>query len=190
MKPEDIKVGETYYVRVKADRYEVDGAYFQLIDENGHGDKGYRFYSCCYYAFLPTPTPPKYDPCRLFKKGDIVEPVERDGREVPDGAPVGEKCTVVESEKNGIVCIRYDAGSEHYIHEIPYFHLELVTPVEELEPYRVETGGYKRWSVKKGDLFHSQYPFGEHCVFNMNEAKAAAEAERDRLNAEYRKEQS
>lgn len=87
------------------------------------------------------PERPKYDPCRPFKEGDIVTPIVRDGRELPDGAPVGEKCAVVESERNGIVCIRFDAGSEHYIHEIPYFHLELVTPVEELEPYYVKDDG-------------------------------------------------
>ena len=132
------------------------------------------------------PEKPKYDPCRLFKKGDIVEPVERDGREVPDGAPVGEKCTVVESEKNGIVCIRYDAGSEHYIHEIPYFHLELVTPVEERSPYYVGTwenmlAVYKKTQTEDIiiSMFSQSHPH----------AKEAAEAECARLNAEYRKEE-
>ena len=123
----------------------------------------------------------KYDPCRLFRKGDIVTPIERDGREVPDEAPVGEKCTVVESEKNGIVCIRYDAGSEHYIHEIPFYHLELVTPVEELEPYRVDHNQYG-WHVEKDGEILATYNDSRH-----PHAKEAAEDERDRLNAEHRK---
>ena len=128
-----------------------------------------------------------YDPCRLFKTGDIVTPIERDGREVPDGAPVCEKCTVVESEKNGIVCIRYDAGSEHYIHEIPYFLLELVTPVEELEPYFVkETASvYEVFNRNENNssvaiFFKSQY--------SIEKAKERAEAECKRLNTEYGKE--
>lgn len=66
--------------------------------------------------------------------------------------------------------------------------LECVSPVEELEPYSVETGGYNRFRIKKGNLEYSYFPFGEHCVLSMDEAKAAAEAERDRLNAEPRKE--
>lgn len=129
---------------------------------------------------------PKYDPCRPFRVGDIVTPIERDGREVPDGAPVGEKCTVVESEKNGIVCIRYDAGSEHYIHEIPYFHLELVTPVEELKSFYLESDelfffiyfGTKRNYELVARLDKKYYTLTE------------AYAEHDRLNAEYRKEQN
>lgn len=65
----------------------------------------------------------------------------------------------------------------------------LVASAEELEPYRVETGGYNKFRIKKGNLEYSYFPFGEHCVLSMDEAKAAAEAERDRLNAEHRKEQ-
>lgn len=136
------------------------------------------------HVILPPPAP-KYDPCRLFKTGDIVTPIERDGREVPDGAPVGEKCTVVESEKNGIVCIQYDAGSEHYLHEIPYFHLELVTPEEELEPYKVKKYG-AFYAVEKRDN-HKDRPATYDVDFHPH-AKEAAEAERDRLNAAYRKE--
>ena len=80
-------------------------------------------------------------------------------------------------------------ADEHAEYEVLFYFLELVTPVEEIEPYRVETGGYNRFRIKKGNLEYSYFPFGEHCVLGMDEAKAAAEAERDRLNAEYRKEQ-
>lgn len=136
---------------------------------------------------------PKHDPCRPFKEGDIVTPIERDGREVPDGAPVGEKCAVVESERNGIVCIRFDAGSELYIHEIPYFHLELVTPVEELAPYSVhESEIVQGFDIVRDKLCVMTFPYGAKeygWYYNRIDAKEAAEAARDRLNAAYRKEQ-
>ena len=144
-------------------------------------------------SWAVAPEKPKYDPCRPFRVGDIVTPIERDGREVPDGTPEGEECTVVESEKDGIVCIRYDAGSEHYLHEIPYFHLELVTPVEERNrggagPYYVkETASvYEVFNRNENNssvaiFFKSQY--------SIEKAKERAEEECDRLNAEHRKEQ-
>ena len=196
MNTNKIKIGETYYVRVKADRNDVDGTWCLLIDESGKGNNVQKFYKWMLYAFSPAPTKPKYDPCRPFRVGDIVTPIERDGREVPDGAPVGEKCTVVESEKNGIVCIRYDAGSEHYIHEIPYFHLELVTPVEELEQLYInpifdcDNGNPIGYEIAHADGLTEAIVYGgKGCFRTLAEAKEAAEDERDRLNAEYRKEQ-
>lgn len=141
------------------------------------------------------PEKPKYDPCRLFRKGDKVRVVEWNGHRYlyydhSTELTTGCICEVNEDEKSeqeeGWVSVDYQ-GQIRYV---PPCFLELVTPVEELAPYSVQTGGYNRWSVKKGDLLHSQYPFGEHCVFNMDEAKAAAEAVCDWLNDEYGKEQS
>ena len=128
-------------------------------------------------------TYPKYDPCRPFKAGDIVTPKERNGR-VPWAKDT--KLTVISDERDSGVTVRCDDTGEERLMCVLF--LELVTPVEELEPYRVETGGYNRFRIKKGNLEYSYFPFGEHCVLSMDEAKAAAEAERDRLNAEYRKE--
>lgn len=70
---------------------------------------------------------------------------------------------------------------------VPFYYLKLITPVEELAPYYVdewETG----WTVNK------KLPNGDYHITCSYEhyhphAKEAAEAERDRLNAEYRKEQ-
>lgn len=193
MKPEDIKVGEMYYIQVSCDEISCGDV---IVSMKASDTPKYGFilsHSNAIKLLSPIPAAPKYDTCRPFRVGDIVTPIERDGREVPDGAPVGEKCTVVESEKNGIVRIRYDAGSEHYIHEIPYFHLELVTPADELEPYRVVRPElYQCVRIMKEKRIHSSIPFDEEeCVYRtLEEAKAAAEAECARLNAEYRKEQA
>lgn len=127
---------------------------------------------------------PKYDPCRKFRKGDKVRVVEWNGRDI---ARVGQIGYAVSDEHNSRVELAIDGWTKEVFY--PACHLELVTPVEELEPYRVETGGYNRFRIKKGNLEYSYFPFGEHCVLSMDEAKAAAEAECDRLNAEWRKEQ-
>ena len=186
MNVEEIEVGGTYFIRVKVASKDSDSVYCQLVDAAGNDRHTLSFYDWMLYSFLPVPPAPKYEPCRRFREGDIVTPIERYGREVPDGAPVGEKCTVVASEENGVVCIRYDAGSEHYIHEIPFYNLELVTPVEESEPY----------FVAYDDKFYHVHKKGEDAALAVyNEArhphaKAAAEAECARLNAEHRKEQA
>jgi hypothetical protein len=67
-----------------------------------------------------------------------------------------------------------------------YFcYLELVEPVEEQEPYSV-VDAHTHWDVADKDM---------KCVVTYSKlhhpnAKAAAEAERDRLNAEHRKERN
>ena len=186
-----LKKGDEIFVKAVFDCLDTDGdAYVRFFWTNCRGERIFgniavTFDSVFLRSDLQQPAEkPKYDPCRLFREGDIVTPVERDGREVPDGAPVGEKCTVVESEKNGIVCIRYDAGSEHYLHDIPYFYLELVTPVEELEPYFLFEDTYS-WQVKRENKLCCRFGKSTH-----PHAKEAAEAERDRLNAEHIKEQT
>ncbi|MBQ2298575.1 MAG: hypothetical protein II278_04255 [Bacteroidaceae bacterium] len=135
------------------------------------------------YVSLP-PEKPKYDPCRLFRKGDIVRLKEWNGR--CPALPEDWKCDnglfkVHEDEKfNSSVEITRENSKTVYI--APICFVELVTPVEELEPYElVETTDY--WSVEKEN--------DELCLFwkkHHPHAKEAAEAERDRLNAEYKKE--
>lgn len=131
---------------------------------------------------------PKYEPCRKFRKRDIVEPCK--GREVY--ACEWEDCVfhklegtyeVQADEKEGHVSvIEKETGIECYVSA---FALELVTPVEELERYYIEhdSTGYAildRQNV--GYVAHFKEVQHPH-------AKEAAEAERDRLNAEHRKEQ-
>lgn len=128
-------------------------------------------------------TAPKYDPCRLFRKGDKVKPRERNGR-IPWAKDM--TLTVVADESKAGVAVRDEETGEERLMCVLF--LELVTPVEELEPYSVSEGAgiievynEKREAVKA--WFYSDVKAGV-------KALAEAEAERDRLNAEWRKEQS
>lgn len=151
-----------------------------------------------------TENAPKYDPNRLFRKGDIVRLREYNGRKPYDfwhkqviknyGA---ELDTVLEDElDSGNVDIFQDAPIDELTVRVHSCHLELVTPVEELEPYSVklsESGECGCFEVMRGNKCVSIYPYGTHetrYYKKASEAKEAAEAECKRLNDEYRKEQS
>lgn len=190
MKPEEIKIGETYYIRVKADSKDSESVYCQLIDADGNGRKALSFYNWMLYSFTPVPAAPKYDPCRLFKKGDEVEYHPKDGRARPN-LLVGRKYKVAADEQpcdSGIVQVEVEFdGLRHLNTFMAYNNLELVTPVEERSPYYVkETASvYEVFNRNENNssvaiFFKSQY--------SIEKAKERAEAERDRLNAEYRKE--
>lgn len=126
---------------------------------------------------------PKCDPCRLFKKGDKVEYSLRDGRDFFDVPWVYDTASVIEEEdRAGMVGVRFTFNyGEPSVHKVPWFYLQLVTPVEELEPYSVEEST-DYFSVDKGEEELSLYWKDKH-----PHPKESAEAERDRLNAEYRK---
>ena len=141
-------------------------------------------------AAWAVPSNPPYDPCRTFRVGDIVCHVERAGRTYFDAPPLGEKCRVIEPEnKAGIVCVEYKVNDERYTHEIPFYHLELVTPVEVLEPYYVKDDGTHYVVGKRPEEPEIVY-LAEYSKTLHPHAKEAAEAERDRLNAEHRKGQN
>lgn len=154
-------------------------------------------------VILPPPAP-KYDPCRLFKKWDRVRPVVRYGRYPDDGALANVTYVVVDDEKNGRVSIARHDGKSGYAHTVTALYLELVTPVEELEPFSVcqdaemecfevykceytegEEGNEKVWKIVRTTYFYGD----NQGLRTLAEAKEAAEAECARLNAEYRKEQ-
>jgi hypothetical protein len=138
-------------------------------------------------------TAPKYDPCRKFRKGDIVEP--RKGREVY--ACEWFDCVfhklegtykVCDDEREGHVSvIDKETGEDCYVSS---FALELVTPVEERESYSVKESIFIKdeWQVWKDGGDKTQTLIATYTLAHPNAKKAAA-AERDRLNAEYRKEQ-
>lgn len=116
---------------------------------------------------------PKYDPCRKFKKGDKVRVVERHGRKFWNAAPETIYTVVADEylhDDRSVLhrgCVGLNDGKPETCSSwnVPFFHVELVTPVEELEPYSVgESSDY--FSVDKDD-----------------------EAERDRLNAAHRKDE-
>lgn len=130
----------------------------------------------------------KYDPCRLFKEGDKVR-----RRKVLEGRylscmmhdlPFDTEFTVISGEKNAMVGINKDND----IHWVSFAMLELVTHVEELEPYSVrESDAFD--IVREGKIVMT-IPFTEDDYYTFEQAKAAAAEECDRLNTEWRKEQS
>lgn len=128
---------------------------------------------------------PKHDPCREFRKGDVAEISRYKGRAIiPVDLKIGDKVKVCENEKAGdsIVHVIDPIGRRFFVN--PAF-LELVTAVEELKPYSV-TYDNKFYHINKHGEEASIAVYSEARHPN---AKAAAEAERDRLNAEHRKEQ-
>lgn len=135
---------------------------------------------------------PKYDPTRPFKEGDRVRYCERDGRKLfrlQDGAIYEVKSNEGDA---GTVEIWLWKEAVRY-GSYPYNVFELVTPVEEQEPYRVVwPENYQCVRIMKEKRIYKSIPFDEEeCVYRtLEEAKAAAEAECKRLNEEYRKEQN
>lgn len=133
---------------------------------------------------------PKDDPCRLFKKGDKVQP--RAGRDVYacewEDAVFHKLTGVYElesDEKEGHVTILdKETGIECYV---SVFAVELVTPVEELEPYYVKDDGTHYVVGKRPEEPEIVY-LAEYSKDRHPHAKEAAEAECARLNAEHRKE--
>ena len=140
----------------------------------------------------------KYAPTRPYQKGDRAQVVERNGRTItcfPAGRiKVGDIVTVAENE-NGDVFIKV-LTEDGYEMMVPWFMLELITPVDELEPYSVEEscGGANLhcFILKRGEKHLSYYLYrsgNANHFYTREEAKAAAKAGCKRLNEEYRKEQ-
>lgn len=138
---------------------------------------------CCYPDEVSLP--PKYDPCRLFRKGDVVEPKSVNGRFFDDYVVplTGEKC-IVEKDEREFQYVVISHNEKKY--SIDPAYLELVTPVEGLEPYIVRK--YRSFYAVEKYNNHKDRPATFDIDFHPH-AKEAAEAERDRLNAAYRKEQ-
>ena len=192
-----LKVGETYNVRVKVIGIAKNGVDAIYVDDEciaglhiGKRRVGILRPISPENGIKNTEPAPKYDPCRKFRKGDKVRLVPYRGRApIMFGSNVfsiGEILTVEEDENK-----EYDVivnGASHRQMCQACF-LALVTPVEELEPYFIDQSTSKNyWEVfrrtaEEGNFliasFHKNHPH----------AKAAAQAECDRLNAEHRKEQ-
>jgi hypothetical protein len=139
-----------------------------------------------------TETSPKYDPNRPFRKGDKVRAVEYKGRKGTDCPDFTGKIYTVSQEEKSNKLLKLTDG--FFVYYIDPAYVKLVTPIEELEPYSV--------SLRQELTVDDTYPYCAVIDHDGNEvarfyceqyeegkARAAAEAERDRLNAEYRKEQ-
>ena len=124
----------------------------------------------------------KHDPCRLFRKGDKVERRTVDGRTDID---VEEGCTLTvmtNEDEYGNLRVIFPSGR---LIKTKSVFLKLIAPVEELEPYIV-VDAHTHWDVAVKDM----KTIASYSKVHHPNAKAAAEAERDRLNSEYRKEQN
>lgn len=174
MNIEDIKVGETYYIRVKPVGVCNEEGYINVRDMEGD--------IACFKAKDVYPVDAtKYDPCREFKEGDVVryKPCNgRDCKSFPDDEFFRERTlTVIASEdstSHNVMVISQDGRTR----VVEFCYLELITPVEELEPYSV--GG----SIDGCILYKN----GEHYAEFVNSIDAERACKL--LNAEYRKEQS
>jgi hypothetical protein len=141
----------------------------------------------CWFTreYLTMKHPPKYDPCRLFQKGDEVTPKEVNGRHPGNRGAIFRVCQD-EAESGREIKLTMDGHIGHITIDAAY--LELVTPVEELESFGV------RYSTDRdcAEVYHRRYKntvaaFYCKCGITREQAEEHAEAERDRLNAEHRK---
>ena len=117
----------------------------------------------------------KYDPTRLFREGDKVRLVEKNGRK-PFTSALNHLILRVAADEDykGLVSIEEPCFSDTFV--IPYSHLELVTPIEELEPYSIDPANTNVLS-KHGKKF---------ATFEDDDDALDM---RDLLNKKYRKEQ-
>ena len=130
----------------------------------------------------------KHDPCRLFKKGDKVKYRERDGRKI--FRLHDEAIYEVKSNEGDAGTVEIWLWKEVGRYgSYPYNMFELVTSVEELEPYFISEGaGIIELYKKTVDDVVKTWFYDD--VKAGVEALAAAKAECARLNAEQRKEQN
>lgn len=176
---EDIKIGTELIAKSKIVEVDGDNVIIQFT-----APLKFRF-STEMFNLLDAQPCPKHDPCRRFKKGDIVRLREYNGRKPYDywhkqviknfGAKLD---TVLEDEHDsGNVDIFQDAPIDELTVRVNSCHLKLVTPVEELEPYKCGEG------------------IDAQLIFFQDERFAEFENEEDAqrvcawLNSEYRKEQ-
>lgn len=199
MSIERVKVGETYLLPITVTGIRISG-WLNVVTLHNYGFKlnPIEIDTLSQNSIKNTEPTPKYDPCREFRAGDKVglktnlgrNPYDTfDGQEyIPDGTVF----TVLRDERAGghVDIFEKDESDAFTVH---FSNLKLVTPVEELEPYSVvRPENYKCVRIMKGKRIHNAIPFDEdECVcLTLEQALAAAEAERDRLNANYRKAQN
>lgn len=179
MNTNDLKPGEQYNGRKTFDHINEDGKYYPFIES---APSSYRLLpqKTVENCVSPLPATPQHDPCRLLKTGDKVRYCERDGRKLfrlQDGEIYEVKRNEGDTGTVEIWLRKQFGRSEYY----PYNVFELVTPVE--EPYTLIDSPKTYNIVREKSMVMTI-----HKKSHPN-AKAAAEAECARLNAEWRKEQ-
>ena len=197
MSNKNIKVGDTYLLPITITEIRISGWLHVVTPCN----KRYKIDPDDITKLIQddiknTETTPKYNPSRKFRNKDRVRvKSEVNGRPVyitKDACqPIdpNEIWEVVEEKKTGWVHLKRGVAYADAWHAM----LELVTPGEEVGPYSiVQPENYKCVRVMEGKRIHSSIPFDEdECVcLTLEQALAAAEAECDRLNVKWRKEQN
>lgn len=120
-----------------------------------------------------------YDPCRPFRKGDIVEPCSVNGRWSSHvwEARSSIHYEVAEAEDPLTAHMELKDPDSSYTFLVHAAFFKLIMPVEELEPYRVGTG------------IDSQLLYCNSELFAEFEKEEEAKRVCDLLNSEHRKEQ-
>lgn len=195
-----LKKGDPIVIHTKL--HHVDSAgdiWFDAPVRNNDGRLDFISPDCVSLPSEPgTSAPTKNDPTRLFKEGDKVRVVEWNGRHFHDRdhgteLTTGCICEVCDDEESTVTegYINIMVTYEEQVRSIAPCFLELVTPVEELEPYTVDECGFApTLYVRKNGKVYMTIPYkeGSSLFQTREEALAAAEAECKRLNEEYRKE--
>lgn len=192
---EDEVPNELVRVLHNATEYRLDPAYLELVDpveklESDEVQEDVEKSGCPLHDKTndtknDEPTP-KYDPCRKFREGDIVEPCQVKGRWFgtawKDRSGIRFEVTKDEDEE-GVMWVQ-DPDSLHP-KDVEAVFFQLVVPVEEVEPYIVKK--YSNFYAVERYNRLADRPATYDIDFHPH-AKEAAEAECARLNEEYRKE--
>lgn len=189
MNPQDLKQGQSYIIHAEYDGKDCDGDYVFIAEPTA---RRLFLHTAAVQACVSLPSEPptlvgspsKHSPLRRFRKGDRVRVVAWQGRVPLCASILGKIANAVCDEHDFGVRIQIDSGEGYCT--INSCFLELITPVEELEPYEVteSTDYFAVENRSKGDEVATFWK-----EWHPN-PKEAAEAERDRLNAEHRKEQA
>ena len=155
------------------------------------------------------PKKPKYDPCRLFRKGDIVRLKEWNGRcpAIPEDWKFDNGLFKVHTAEKFNSLVEITRENPKHVYMIPICFLELVTPVDELEPYSVEevdvdslifnpkldpdrdseSAFHVRYMDKRSGEITIIKTYYESDIYPYDCAKVDAETECKRLNDEWKK---
>lgn len=132
----------------------------------------------------------EYDPCRKFKKGDLVKKRYIYGRSCDAIGSLGIYTVVEDEDTNGGNVIVKNGTGGHY--KVKAVFLQLVTAVEDRPVYKVqESEAQDCFDIIRDNLCVMSFPFGakEHgWYYNETAAKEAAEIECERLNNLYKQE--
>ena len=186
MNPQDLKQGQSYLILANYYGNDCDNDHhFIAVPSKTRFYLDERAVQTCVSLPSEPPTsagsPSKYSPLRRFRKGDRVRVVAWQGRSPGCSALLGKITTVLHDEHEFGVRIQIGEGESYCTPDACF--LELITPVEELEPYEV-TESTDYFAVENRSKCDEVATFWKEWHPNPKEA---AETECARLNAEHRK---